>query len=195
MASMIHGVDHFVTFGANRSGCVIWLTGRPCSGKSTLARALCNAAAAWWDRIEVLDGDEIRAALSPDLGYTGEDRNVNVRRIGYLARLLARNGVLVVVAAISPYAATRAEIKREILSAGVRFCEIYVTAVTEVLIERDVKGLYRRALAGDIPAFTGISAPYEEPSAPDLRVDTDRMSLEECRDRILALIRAPGGSL
>lgn len=166
-------------------GFVLWLTGLPCSGKTSLALALEEDLRARGDRVELLDGDEVRAALWPDLGFSAESRHQNVRRVGYIARLLARNGVVTIVAAVSPYRSSRREAQTMIETAGSSFLEVHVTAPREVLLARDVKGMYRRALAGEIANFTGISAAYEPPEAPDLVIESHRETLAACRDRIL----------
>ncbi len=165
-------------------GYVLWLTGLSGAGKSTLSAALRPALAA--DRpVEILDGDEVRTYLSAGLGFSREDRDTNIRRIGYVARLLARNGVAVVTAAISPYAATRGEVRALAAQDGVPFVEVHVAACLEKLAARDPKGLYRRALAGEIPHFTGVSDPYEAPVRPDVLVRTDAEPVEVSARKIL----------
>lgn len=136
-------------------------------------------------RVELLDGDEVRQTLSKGLGFTREDRDTHVRRIGYVAQLLARNGVWVLVAVISPYRAVREEVRTQVLSQDADFIEVYLRCPPDVAEKRDVKGLYRRARLGEIPVFTGVSDPYEEPLSPEVVVDTDRQSPEECIARIL----------
>jgi len=172
---------------AVRSGFVLWLTGLSGAGKSTLAEAV-RARLGAGARLEVLDGDEVRTHLSKGLGFSREDRDTNVRRIAFVARLLARHGVGTIAAAISPYAETRDEVRREAETDGTPFLEVHVSAPIEVLAARDVKGLYRRALAGELAHFTGVSDPYEAPQAPDLVVESDREALEESLDRILRLL-------
>lgn len=165
-----------------RDGFVVWFTGLPSSGKSTLARLLEEELRRRGLGVEVLDGDEVRQRLSRSLGFSKEDRDENIRRISYVARLLSKNGAVAITAAISPYRAIRDEARQEI---G-RFVEIYVKCALEACIARDVKGLYRRALAGEIPNLTGISDPYEEPLNPELVVETDKESPEASLKRILA---------
>lgn len=165
-------------------GAIVWFTGLSGAGKSTLAGAL-RSELACRHAVEVLDGDELRKHLSPDLGYSREDRDANIRRIGYVARLLARHGVVVIAAAISPYASTREEVRALALAEGIPFVEVFVEASLTALIERDVKGLYRRALAGEIQHFTGISDPYEPPPRPEVSVRTDGESIAESTDRIV----------
>jgi len=157
---------------ARPGGFIVWFTGLSGAGKSTLAErlrdALCSERA-----VEILDGDEVRTHLSKGLGFSREDRDTNIRRIGFVARLLARNGVVAISAAISPYAETRAEMRRLAEEEGIPFVEVYAEAALQSLIRRDVKGLYRKALAGEIAHFTGVTDPYEPPSAPEIVVQTD----------------------
>jgi len=163
------------------SGFTVWLTGLSGAGKSTLARVVATELRRIGIRVETLDGDEVRQNLSQGLGFSREDRDTNIRRIGYVAKLLARNGVAVIAAAISPYRAVRDEVRREI---G-QFVEVYVRASLEECIRRDTKGLYRKALAGEVPQFTGVSDPYEEPLAPDVVVDTERETVAESATRVI----------
>jgi adenylylsulfate kinase len=169
------------------SGFVVWFTGLSGAGKSTLAQGLRDELGEE-RRVEILDGDEVRTYLSKGLGFSREDRDTNIRRIGYVARLLARNGVVAIGAAISPYAETRAEVRRLAEEDGVPFVEVYAEAEIESLAARDVKGLYAKALAGEIGHFTGVSDPYEAPEAPDVVVRTDRESVGESLGRILATL-------
>jgi adenylyl-sulfate kinase len=129
--------------------------------------------------VEILDGDEVRANLSKGLGFSKEDRDTNIRRIGYVSRLLSRNGVAVITAAISPYRDIRNEMRQSIENDGSRFIEVYVKCPIDVLAKRDVKGLYKKALAGEIVGFTGVSDPYQEPAEPEIVVETDRESIEQ----------------
>jgi adenylyl-sulfate kinase len=163
------------------SGFTLWLTGLSGAGKSTLAVAVAERLRASGIRVEILDGDEVRRNLSKGLGFSREDRDTNIRRIGYVAKLLTRNGVAVITAAISPYRAVRDEVRREIGS----FVEVYVRASLHECIRRDTKGLYRKALAGEVPQFTGVSDPYEEPLAPEIVVDTELESVRESGARVL----------
>jgi len=172
-------------------GGIIWLTGLSGAGKSTLATAVSRRLAARRP-VELLDGDEIREFLSAGLTFTRADRDTNVQRIAFVGRLLAKHGVLVFVAAISPYADTRADLRRRSEAAGHPFLEIYVNAPLATVTERDVKGLYKRALAGEIPHFTGVSDPYEPPPAPALEVRTDRDPREVCEQQIIDAIAAAG---
>lgn len=168
---------------------MLFFTGLSGAGKSTLARAVEARLRALGARVEVLDGDEVREHLSRGLGFSREDRDTNVARIGFVAHLLARNGVFAVTAAIAPYRAARAHC-REL--AGPRFVEVYLSTPLEECARRDVKGLYKRALAGELPHFTGVSDPYEPPEAPELELRTEQLPLDECVARVLAALRARG---
>jgi adenylyl-sulfate kinase len=166
-------------------GFVLWFTGLSGAGKTTLANALAPEFSGRGTRVEVLDGDQVRTHLSKGLGFSKEDRDTNIRRIGYVSRLLARNGVGVITAAISPYRVPRDEVRQAVESDGASFVEIYLRAQLPALIARDVKGLYAKALAGEIAQFTGISDPYEEPLRPELVVETDSEAVEKSVTRIL----------
>ena len=168
-----------------RKGLVVWLTGLSGAGKTTLARAISNKLASEGLFVETLDGDEVRESLSRGLGFSQEDRNTNVRRIGFVARLLARNGVIVLASVISPYRQAREDVRRMVEDDGARFVEIFIRCPLDVLVERDVKGLYQKALAGEIAHFTGVSDPYEEPTSPDLVVDSSIESVEKSAAKIL----------
>lgn len=172
-------------------GGIVWLTGLSGAGKSTLGTALV-ARLSPVRRVELLDGDEVRAFLSRGLGFSREDRDINVQRIAYVARLLAKHGVLAIVAAISPYAATRDDLRRRSEGARHVFAEVYVNAPLATVIARDVKGLYRRALAGEVANVTGISDPYEPPTAPAVEVRTDVETPAESEARILARLAELG---
>lgn len=169
-------------------GFAVWITGLPCSGKSTLAELLRKELERYNWPVEVLDGDEVRTRLSRGLGYSKEDRDENIRRIAFVARLLSRNGVVAITAAISPYRAIRKEARKEI---G-RFVEVYVKCPLEICIARDVKGLYRRALAGEIPNFTGVSDPYEPPLNPEVIVESDRETPREGVSKVIEALRTLG---
>jgi adenylylsulfate kinase len=174
------------------SGFVIWFTGLSGAGKSTLATRLRQELAARRQRVEVLDGDEVRTNLSKGLGFSKEDRDTNIRRIGYVARLLGRNGVGAITAAISPYRAVRDEVRALVEADGVAFVEVYARCSIEELTRRDVKGLYARALRGELPNFTGVSDPYEEPLSPEVTIDSEQEDVETSLAHILAHLRQRG---
>jgi adenylylsulfate kinase len=174
--------------GVAERGCVVWLTGLPSAGKTTLARRLAHELERRRRAVEVLDGDEVRTRLTRGLGFSREDRDENVRRVAWVADLLARHGVVVIVALISPYRAVRDEVR----AATADFVEVHVACQTEECIRRDVKGLYRRALAGEITQFTGVSDPYEPPLAPEVTVRTDRETPEESLQRIVTALSERG---
>jgi adenylyl-sulfate kinase len=171
-------------------GVVLWFTGLPSSGKSTLAHQLerslfdrgCNAY--------VLDGDNIRHRLNKDLSFSPEDRQENIRRIGEVANLFADSGIIVIAAFISPYRADREQARA--LNAPGRFFEVYCKCSLATCEERDPKGLYKRARKGEVEAFTGVSAPYEEPENPEITIETDEQSLDECVSKILAFLEKKG---
>jgi adenylylsulfate kinase len=163
-------------------GFTLWLTGMSGAGKSTVSDRLMERFRSAGAKVELLDGDVVRTNLSQGLGFSREDRDTNIRRIGFVADLLSRNGIIAVVAAISPYRATRDEVKAKIAN----FVEVFVDCPIEVLAARDVKGLYKKALAGEVGNFTGISDPYEAPLNPDVTVRSDRESVEESVDRVWA---------
>jgi len=167
-------------------GLTVWFTGLSGAGKSTLSTALAAELRHRGRRVEVLDGDVVRENLSRGLGFSKEDRDTNIRRIGFVADLLTRNGVTVLVAAISPYRAVRDEVRATI---G-RFLEVHVDCTLDELTRRDVKGLYARALAGEIENFTGVSDPYEAPLEPEVRVDTSVETPAESLARVLAAVEA-----
>jgi adenylyl-sulfate kinase len=162
------------------AGCTVWLTGLSGAGKSTLSALLFTRLREAGARVELLDGDIVRAALSPGLGFTRADRDTHIRRLGFVSELLSRNGVIVLVAAISPYREAREEVKAKIAN----FVEVFVECPITVLAARDVKGLYKRALAGEVGNFTGISDPYEPPLNPDVAVHSDVESIGQSLEKI-----------
>lgn len=170
-------------------GCVIWMTGLPSAGKSTIAEALVPALRARGQRVELLDGDVVRENLSKGLGFSKEDRDINVRRIGFVAALLARNGVVVITAAISPYRSVRDEVRADV---GEHFLEVYIATPREVCEERDVKGLYARARSGALNGFTGVDDPYEPPLNPEIEIPAHAESVDESAGRIIAALQARG---
>jgi adenylyl-sulfate kinase len=171
------------------TGFTLWFTGLSGSGKSTLAQYLTPRLRELGKKIEVLDGDEVRENLSKGLGFSKEDRDTNIRRIGYVANLLARNGAVAITAAISPYAEIRRECRAQ---ADAAFVEVYVQCPLEVVEERDTKGLYKKARAGIIKNFTGISDPYEEPENAEVVVHSGDQSIEESAEVILGYLRENG---
>lgn len=160
----------------------IWFTGLSGAGKTTIAKYLANILRAKNLMVEVLDGDELRQGLCKDLGYSREDRRTQVERVTFLSNLLSRNGVITLVALISPYKEDRQWARKSIESL---FLEVFVDCPLSTCIERDVKGLYKKALAGDIPGFTGVSAPYEPPTHPDIHLKTNEMTVKQCADCVL----------
>ena len=172
----------------NQKGVTVWFTGLSGAGKTTLARAVYDELKRRGYRVEILDGDVVRQYLTKGLGFTKEDRDENIRRIGFVAHLLTRNGVIVLVAAISPYRETREEVRRKIGD----FIEVYVNAPLEVCEQRDVKGLYKKAREGKIKNFTGISDPYEPPLNPEVECRTDLESVDESVAKVLKKLEELG---
>jgi len=162
-------------------GFTLWFTGLSGSGKSTLANLVADELRNRGHRVEVLDGDEVRTNLSKGLGFSKEDRDTNIRRIGYVCKLLARNGVIAISAAISPYRDVRDEVRKMHDS----FFEVFVECPLDTLVERDVKGLYKKAIAGEIKNFTGVSDPYEAPLNAELIVNSSIESREESLAHLL----------
>src|SRR5271168_4061789 len=162
-------------------GFTLWFTGLSGAGKSTLANLAAEELRKRAHRVEILDGDEVRTNLSKGLGFSKEDRDINIRRIGYVCNLLARNGVIAISAAISPYR----EVRDEVRAMHGRFFEVFVKCPIPTLAERDVKGLYKKALAGEIKSFTGVSDPYEEPLKPELVVDSSTETVEQSLGKLL----------
>jgi adenylyl-sulfate kinase len=169
-------------------GFVLWLTGLSGAGKSTLARTVTVALADRGHRVELLDGDEVRTNLCQGLGFSRADRDTNIARIGYVAGKLAKHGVAVVVAAISPYREARAKVR----AAVTNFVEVFVDAPLETCAQRDPKGLYAKAIAGEIANFTGVSDPYEAPEDPELVVHTDREPVERSAEQVMDTLERLG---
>jgi adenylylsulfate kinase len=169
-------------------GFILWLTGLSGSGKTTISKALEPELKARGCKVVILDGDVVRTNLSKGLGFSKEDRDTNIRRIGFVANLLSRNGVVAMTAAISPYRAVRDEIR----AMETNFVEVYVKASLEVCEARDVKGLYAKARAGEIKGFTGIDDAYEEPLNPEIVCYTERESVEDCVKKVLSKLKELG---
>jgi len=171
-----------------RTGFTVWLTGFSGSGKSTIAKKLTEELLKRNVELEVLDGDVVRTNLSKGLSFSKEDRNINILRIGFVAELLSRHGVAVIISAISPYREVREAVRKKINN----FVEVYVNAPIEVCEERDVKGLYKRARSGEIKEFTGISDPYEPPLKPEVICYTDKESVTESVNKIIRSLEMLG---
>jgi adenylyl-sulfate kinase len=166
-------------------GCVLWLTGLPSAGKSTISQVIYNKLKAKGIKVELLDGDEVRKNLSPDLGFTKADRETHAKRVTYVSKLLARNGVIAIVALISPYRSFREAARQSIGD----FVEIFVNAPIDECIKRDVKGLYKKALAGEIKDMTGVQDTYEEPTNPEITIHSDKVTPEEAADSIISKLK------
>ena len=179
-----------MTKTVKHKGFTLWFTGLPCSGKSTLAGIVAGELKRRERFVEVLDGDEVRKHLTKGLGFSREDRDENIRRIGYVCRLLSRNGAIAIAAAISPYRAVRDEVRAG-HEAG-RFLEVFVNTPLEICIRRDVKGMYKKALAGELKNFTGIDDPYEPPLAPELAIETVADAESQSAARILSRLEQLG---
>jgi adenylyl-sulfate kinase len=172
-------------------GFTVWFTGLSGAGKTTISRLVGEQLARRGAHVEILDGDVVRTHLSKGLGFSKQDRDTNIERIGWVASRLARAGTVVVVAAISPYAAARLR-ARELTEEFAPFVEVFVRASVDECERRDPKGLYVRARAGQLPDFTGVTAPYEEPVAPDLRLDTELEDAQASADSVIALLESRG---
>jgi len=171
------------------TGFTIWFTGLSGAGKTTVSRLVEKELRARGYKVEVLDGDVVRENLSKGLGFSKEDRDTNIRRIGFVCELLTRNDVIAIAAAISPYRAIRDENRARV---GGRFVEVYCKAPLEVLMARDVKGLYKKALAGEIKNFTGIDDPYEPPENPEVIIESDRETPEQSAAKVMAKLEELG---
>ena len=185
-------------FDPRGHGFSLWFTGLSGAGKSTIAEAVTSQLRERGHRVEVLDGDEVREHLSRGLTFSKEDRDINVRRIGWIASVLARNGVVAITAAISPYRATRNEVRSmhdEVVppnATKAAFIEIHIATPLEVCEDRDVKGLYAKARSGEIPEFTGVSDPYEAPEKCEITIPTQNQSIEESAAMVLAYLDERG---
>jgi adenylylsulfate kinase len=173
-------------------GATVWLTGLPSAGKTTIALALAEQLRAEGQRVEILDGDEIRTFLSAGLGFTPEDRDTNIQRIGFVAELLASNGVTVLAPVIAPYAASRAAVAARHAAQGTPYLEVHVATPVEVCSVRDVKGLYAKQAAGEITGLTGVDDPYEAPTSPDLRIEAHTQTAADSAAALRALLTERG---
>lgn len=167
--------------GFRTRGFTLWFTGLPCSGKTTISEIVGKELRDRDLNVEMLDGDELRRNLSKDLGFSKEDRETHIKRVGFIAKLLSRNDVATLAAFVSPYRAVRKYLRIEIGN----FIEVYVKCPVEVCIKRDVKGMYKKAIAGEIKNFTGISDPYEEPLEPEIIVETDKEMPIESAQKVI----------
>lgn len=181
-----------MTTTARAQGATVWLTGLPSAGKTTVARLLGDRLKAEGRRVEVLDGDEVRRFLSAGLGYSREDRNADVQRIGLVSEVLARNGVLSVVPVIAPYADSREAVRRRHDASGTPCVEVHVATPVEVCSEGDVKGLYARQAAGRLTGLTGVDDPYEPPEDPSLVLRTQDQTPQESADTVYAVLAELG---
>jgi len=171
-----------------QEGFVLWMTGLSGAGKTTIALDLVDALKERGFPVERLDGDVVRESLTKDLGFSAEDRRTNIERITFVAKLLSRNGVACICSFISPYQSVRDHVRENTTN----FLEVFVDAPLETVIERDVKGLYKKAIAGEIPNFTGISDPFEAPENPDIHVRTDRQTVAESVSQIIGDLESRG---
>jgi len=168
-------------------GATVWLTGLPGSGKSTIARAIAALVAQDVD-VEILDGDELRATLSSDLGFSAADRDTHVRRVGFVAELLARHGTLVLVPVIAPYEGARQQVRRHHDDHGSTYVQVHVSTPLSECVRRDPKGLYDKALHGQLPGLTGVDDRYDEPPDPDIRVDTTDIDVETAAGQVCQVL-------
>jgi adenylylsulfate kinase len=173
-------------------GFTLWFTGLSGAGKSTLSVPIADRLKQLGYKVELLDGDVVRTHLSKGLGFSKEDRDTNIRRIGFVAQILSRNDVVAITAAISPYRNVRDEVRKLITNDGAGFVEVFVRCPIDVLAERDVKGLYKRAIAGEIKNFTGVSDPYEEPVNPEVVVDSSTEKVEDSVEKIIRRLKELG---
>ncbi len=171
------------------TGFVVWLEGLSGSGKTTISRALAPRLRSMGWKVEVLDGDEMRQMFSPELGFSRKDREMHARRVSFVARMLARNGVAVLVAMITPYETSR-QAARSVV--GTRFFEVWLSCPIEICRQRDPKGIYRRSEEGSVTKMTGVDDPFEEPLNPDLTVDTSSLTVDQSIDRIVRQLASSG---
>ncbi|MFD3942568.1 adenylyl-sulfate kinase [Streptomyces sp. NPDC058579] len=174
------------------TGATIWLTGLPSAGKTTIAYELAGTLRGEGHQVEVLDGDEIREFLSAGLGFNREDRHTNVQRIGFVAELLASNGVKVLVPVIAPYEDSREAVRKRHQTEGTAYVEVHVATPVDVCSVRDVKGLYAKQAAGELSGLTGVDDPYDEPRNPDLRIESQNQTVQESAAQLHALLTERG---
>ncbi len=168
-----------------KTGACLWFTGLPCSGKTTVANLVAEKLREMNKKVERLDGDIVRKSLTRDLGFSKQDRDMNIERVTFVSKLLSRNGVLVLTSFVSPYIEKRQHARRETTN----FIEIFVKASVEICMKRDVKGMYKKALDGAIQDFTGVSDPYEEPSNPEILLDTEKETAKESAEKVINYLK------
>ncbi len=173
-------------------GFVVWFTGLPASGKTTVARLVAGVLRGRGYRVELLDGDWVRRTINPDAGFSREERRRHLLRVAWIARLLARNGVIVLCSFVSPYRSVRSEVRGIVEAEGIPFIEVYVKCSLEECMRRDPKGLYRKALKGEIKQFTGVSDAYEPPENPELVIDTEKLRPEEAASKVILFLEEMG---
>ncbi len=171
-----------------QKGFTVWFTGLPCCGKTTIADQIAVSLKKQGYKVERLDGDIVRKDLTSDLGFSKKDRDENIKRVTFVAKLLTRNGVVVLATFVSPYKKMRDHARKEIGS----FVEIYVRCPVDICMKRDVKGMYKKALAGELKGFTGVDDPYEEPGHPELIIDTDKETIAESVEKVLKILQKLG---
>jgi len=181
-------LEYYIESVGMSKGVTVWFTGLPCSGKTTIADKLAKVLKEKGRKVERLDGDIVRKGLTRDLGFSKEDRDMNIERVTFVAKLLTRNDVIVLATFVSPYIARRQQTREEIGS----YVEVYVDASVEECIKRDVKGMYKKALAGEIKNFTGVDDPYEAPPSPEITVYTEKESVDESVEKVLEYLKKNG---
>ena len=181
-------MEYYIESVGMSKGVTVWFTGLPCSGKTTIADKLAKVLKEKGRKVERLDGDIVRKGLTRDLGFSKEDRDMNIERVTFVAKLLTRNDVIVLATFVSPYIARRQQTREEIGS----YVEVYVDASVEECIKRDVKGMYKKALAGEIKNFTGVDDPYEAPPSPEITVYTEKESVDESVEKVLEYLKKNG---
>jgi adenylylsulfate kinase len=191
MTEHIYAHEHPETDRKRQGGFTLWFTGLSASGKTTIAHLVGPVIEERGPIVEYLDGDTVRTRLSKGLGFSKEDRDLNIERIGWVASRLTRHGAAVIASAISPYADVRARARQMVEEFG-PFVEVFVDVSVEEATRRDIKGLYEKALKGEIQNFTGVSDPYEKPESPEIRIDSDTQSPEESAQRILVFLEGKG---